>query len=531
MRTIGEWLRWLESAEWERWARATYGRAWEERQSAYRLLLTTAARLFGEQTQACLVRSPGRLNLMGRHIDHRGGFVHPFALPREILLVARPREDDAIILHHIRSNEFPSHTFRITEVAPPRPLREGEWEQWAHAQALHHKGSGWAIYAQAAAATMVNWRQELGVGEQWCGCEVLTDGNIPPGAGLSSSSALYVAFLLALLHCNNASVLERREAWVRLAEICGYGEWFVGTRGGAGDHAAILLSQQGMVTRIGFFPMTVAYFPFPADFCVLVMDSGERAHKAGKVRSDFNRRVAAYEVGMLLWQERFPELKERVRHLRDAAPVRLGDERLAYRFLRALPRYATFEELSSQLPHHSERLRQLAETCQAEGEEAVALEVRGTCWFGMAECERSERFGKALQAGDVEHVGELMCVSHDGDRVTRWRNGDPSPFHFPTEDWAIDAFEQNRVPFWKQAGSYRCSTPAIDFIVDTALKAGALGAQLSGAGLGGCAMALVRRDDAERVAETVARAYQRVLNLQLSWFIAEPCAGAHVLTG
>ncbi|MFN3420422.1 MAG: hypothetical protein ACK40X_01680, partial [Armatimonadota bacterium] len=88
----------------------------------------------------------------------------------------------------------------------------------------------------------------------------------------------------------------------------------------------------------------------------------------------------------------------------------------------------------------------------------------------------------------------------------------------------------NQIPIWKQAGSYRCSTPAIDFIVDTALRVGAIGAQLSGAGLGGCAMVLVKREEAEQVAQRVSIAFQKSLGTEPSWFVAEPCQGAQVLT-
>ncbi len=529
MHEVSKWLNWLESNEWERWARGVYGNACKERVSSLKIPLTSAAKQFGETAQVFVVRAPGRLNLMGRHIDHRGGFVHPIALPREILLVAQPREDDIVEIHHAEPSSFPSRSFRISEVAPPRNLSVDEWERWTREKSNHRKGlAGWTIYAEAAAATIVNWSKELGLESQSPkGLRALVYGDIPPEAGLSSSSSLFVAFLLALLQRN----FEGRHLDLPSIppEICGYGEWYVGTRGGAGDHAAILLSETGKVMQVGFFPTTYKHLPFPEDLCLLVIDSGERAHKAGSARTEFNRRVAAYEVGMLVWRERFPELRERLQHLRDAAPYRLGDEVLVYRLLRALPRFAAFDELLELLPQQKEKLLQLAATCQTSPDEKVHLEVRGTCWFGVAECERSAMFGDALLEGDINRIGGLMVISHDGDRVTRWHDSEPTPFQFPTEDFALDAFEQNRVPIWKQAGSYRCSTPAIDFIVDTALRAGALGAQLSGAGLGGCAMVLVRRNEAEQIAERIANAYRQTMGLELSWFIAEPCKGAQVI--
>jgi N-acetylgalactosamine kinase len=539
MREVKEWFNWVEANEWRQWAMGVYGKAWEGRFSPFKTLLTATAKRFGESAQVFLVRAPGRLNLMGRHIDHRGGFVHPIALPREILLTVRPRDDDIVIAHHAEPEKFSSHAFRFSEVAPTKPLSVDEWERWTREKATQRKTfAGWAIYAEAAVATIVNWHKEFGISDlsSLRGLEAVVYGDIPPEAGLSSSSALFVAFLVALLHRNIGASLDTRSL---PPEICGYGEWYVGTRGGAGDHAAILLAETGKVMRIGFFPMNFELLPFPEELCLLVMDSGERAHKAGGARAEFNRRVAAYEVGMMIWHERFPELRERLRYLRDAAPSRLGDEGLVYRLLKALPRYATFDELVELFPNRKDRLLQLAATCQAEGKTPFnsslvprpsPLEIRGACWFGVAECERSEMFRQVLREGDIDRIGELMTVSHDGDRVTRWRDSEPSPFQFPTDDFALEAFEQNKVPIWKQAGSYRCSTPTIDFIVDTALRVGALGAQLSGAGLGGCAMALVRRDEAEKIAERIASNYQRALGMELSWFIAEPCKGAQVLS-
>ncbi len=498
---------------------------------AYRKLLTNAAKRFGESSPAFLVRSPGRLNLMGRHIDHRGGFVHPIALPKEILMAVQTRGDQWVEVHHVEANSFPSHTFKFNEIAPPHPLDIDDWERWTQGHLKQRRAiAGWAIYAEAAAATIANWRNELGIdsSKPLRGLNAVVYGDIPPEAGLSSSSALFVAFLLSLLH-NNLGV-QQLQVSSSTVEICGYGEWYVGTRGGAGDHAAILLSEMGKVMRIGFFPTTFEHLTFPEEICLLVMDSGERAHKAGNARLEFNKRVASYEVGVLIWNEHFPELKEHLKHLRDAAPYRLGGESKVYQLLKALPRFATFEELANLMPQRRERLMQLAATCLSSPEERLSLEVRGTCWFGIAECERSNLFGKLLVEGEVNFAGELMSISHDGDRVVNWRDSDAFPFQFLTDDFILEAFERNRIPVWKQAGSYRCSTPTIDLIVDAALRSGALGAQISGAGLGGCAMALVRRDEAEQVAKKVSHAYQKSLGTELFWFIAEPCKGAQIIT-
>ncbi len=536
MRRLNEWLNWLESDDWQRWAQRVYSKAWSERRSAFQVLLNSASQRFGLRALTFLVRSPGRLNLMGRHIDHQGGFVHPIALPREILLTVQPREDDWVSVHHAQPKAFPSHAFRLSEVVPSEPLPVDEWERWTRQKAIQRRAkAGWAIYAEAAAATLANWRNALLCGSSEIGhrplhgINAVVFGDILPEAGLSSSSALFIAFFLALLRVNAPFPLPPSP--FPLIEICGYGEWFVGTRGGAGDHAAILLAQQGKVLRVGFFPLTTELLPFPDEACILVMDSGERAHKAGDARTEFNLRVATYEIGMSLWQDRFPELREHLKHLRDATPSRLGDAALTYRLLQALPEQTPLDELLHSLPHRADRLRQLASAVFRFKKSDRKFDVRGVCWFGVSECERSERFSATLQQRDLLHLGELITISHDGDRLVRWQNGNAIPYRFPTDDATLQGFEKERFPFWKQAGSYRCSTPAVDFLVDASLKAGALGAQVSGAGLGGCAIALVLRDEVEGIARKVTTAYAETFGRELVWFIAEPCKGAEVING
>jgi N-acetylgalactosamine kinase len=103
-----------------------------------------------------------------------------------------------------------------------------------------------------------------------------------------------------------------------------------------------------------------------------------------------------------------------------------------------------------------------------------------------------------LKSGDAAGLGRLMNISHDGDRVSRsskngtWKRtalrlteGDPEAWGTATEDSANIA---------ELAGSYGCSLPELDRIVDLARRIpGVAGAQLAGAGLGGCIMVLAEK--------------------------------------
>ena len=98
--------------------------------------------------------------------------------------------------------------------------------------------------------------RKWGVGR---GIDAAVTSDLPAAAGLSSSSALIVAFTLALLRANG---------WTRdirgLMEILPEGEQFVGTRGGGMDHAAALASRAGCASLVSFHPLAVRHVPIPA---------------------------------------------------------------------------------------------------------------------------------------------------------------------------------------------------------------------------------------------------------------------------
>jgi len=124
----------------------------------------------------------------------------------------------------------------------------------------------------------------------------------------------------------------------RLVSLCGEGEWFVGTRGGAADHAAIKLAHRGCVTRVGFFPFRIEdsarFFP---GHDLVACNSGVYAGSPGGAQY-FNAKVTAYHIGRVWFKMLRPDLASRIEHLRDINPERLG------------LRHAEFGQLLCQLP-------------------------------------------------------------------------------------------------------------------------------------------------------------------------------------
>ena len=202
------------------------------------------------------VWAPGRVNLIGEHIDYHGLPVLPMALRQRVEVSFEPRADSEI---RAASVGYGSREFTWSSDLTPRPA--GDWENYLRAAAL---------------AVSRKW----GIGR---GIDASVTSNLPAAAGLSSSSALLVAFTLALLRANGWSA-----TFEELMEILPDGEQFVGTRGGGMDHAAALRSREGYASLVSFNPPAVRHVAIPEDWAFLVIDSGIHAEKSGAARERYN---------------------------------------------------------------------------------------------------------------------------------------------------------------------------------------------------------------------------------------------------
>jgi galactokinase len=217
---------------------------------------------FGTGGKTWVVSAPGRVNLIGEHIDYHGLPVLPIAIRRRIRVAFRARTDGRI--RALSAEEYGLREFEWT----PRlaPTAAGDWENYLRA---------------AAEAVGRKWGAGVGV-------DAAVVSDLPAAAGLSSSSALMVAFTLGLLRAN-----QRRASFEELMEILPEGEQFVGTRGGGMDHAAVLASREGCASLIEFEPLAVRPIPMPADWRFLVAHSLQTAEKSGAAREEYNARRAA----------------------------------------------------------------------------------------------------------------------------------------------------------------------------------------------------------------------------------------------
>ena len=481
MRTVSQYQAAITAGEMDAQFSRLYGDDIAQQKQRYLTLLEKFAEKYGDR-KVVITRAPGRVNLMGRHIDHRGGGINVMATDCDQVFVAARREDNTVCISNVDA-AYPDRSFSIADT-----LAVGNTETWLQylndenvKQALKENRGDWANYVKASVL-----RAQLHVDHPLSGMDLMASGNIPVAAGLSSSSALVVAVMEAVeaLNCLNLSEKE-------FVDLCGEGEWFVGSRGGAGDHAAMKCGQQNTIVHIDFKPFKVGKrLPFSDEYAILVANSMLQAKKSEGSRDVFNEKVACYEFALMLLQRAYPqyELKE----FRDLAKIRPYSK--VYEMLRSLPETITRGGIKALLPAHKQQL----ETVFATHKEPLVYELRSVALFGISECARAEKFVQLLEDGDYEAIGHMMKRSHDGDRL-----GVPA-----TTDELLDELIAQNTPFELQSGAYRCSTVEIDGLCDLLNSTdGVLGSQLAGAGLGGCVVALIRKNAAQKVIDAVNKGY------------------------
>lgn len=341
-------------------------------------ILTNFIKKYGDRP--CLIASaPGRINLMGRHIEHRGGSTNMMATNQRMTFIVAPREDDIVHIANI-DPAFPESEFRIGEYfrCTPRPTSyaspasTAEWLDYLElpetkAELEANRGH-WLNYVKGAVL-----RFQMAESFPLCGMDILVSGNIPVAAGLSSSSALVVATAEAVVALNELNLSTRA-----FVDLCGEGEWFVGSRGGAGDQAAMKCSREGMVTHLKFKPFEIGEaVKFPKEYSIIVINSGEMAKKSEGARETFNARIRDYETAFNDIKRHYPDLP--ITYFRDIA---------------FLP----------------DKDREKALAC-------LSGTVKGVATFGVKECRRSEDCLTLLKRGDFVGLGAMMKDSHDGDRL------------------------------------------------------------------------------------------------------------------
>ena len=494
----------------------------ESRLPLYKQALQTFANAYGMDRDAIISRAPGRINLLGNHIDHRGGHCNYIAINRETLLVASLRNDDRIVIHNALTDRFKPCEFSISDLLPPE--KRGQWLNYIETVGI--VPHDWENYIRAAVLHVQDHFADTALK----GLDIAIAGDIPIAAGLSSSSSLVVSTLEAILHLNELEIPHLEKA-----EFCGRAEWYAGTRGGSGDHAAMLYAESQSVVHLRFFPLTTEDVPLPSGYRVVACNSCVEHAPPGI----FNERIATYEIGLMLVKKQFPQYASHLEHLRDLNADHLEISQAdIYRILRTLPERMSRAKIRTALPEHQDRLDTLF---SPHNEPKEGYRVRQVMLFGLAECARSAQCQDLLKSGNMEGFGQLKYLSHDGDRqFTLVTDGSESQQNNRITDTALDILiadleskDSARISaaqIYNQPGGYDCSCRELDQLVDLASQVdGVVGAGLTGGGLGGCVLVFVREEAVDSLLSTLETKFYTPRGLSDAMLVCASVAGSGLI--
>jgi galactokinase len=359
---------------------------------------------------AFLVRAPGRVNLIGEHTDYNDGFVMPMAIDRAAWIALRPTGDRQITVHALDFDDIDQ--FDLDNLAH----RDGSWAEYV-------RGVAWALQTHGYLTN---------------GWEGVMAGDVPVGAGLSSSAALELAVARAF-----GAVADWDWDAATMARIGQYAEnrW-VGVNCGIMDQMISAAGVEGHALLIDCRDLAAAPMPLPPATAVVVLDTATRR---GLVDSAYNERRRQCEEAARFFG---------VRALRDV----------------------TAEQLAAAMP---------------EMEPLTYLRARHV----VTENNRVMEACEAMRAGDAPALGRLLKASHASLR-----------------------------------DDYQVSSQELDEIVECAVAHPAcFGARMTGAGFGGCAVALVQAGEAPQFVAEVSAAYATVTGLTPRLYICRATNGAEIV--
>ncbi len=292
----------------------------------------------------CIAQAPGRVNLIGEHTDYNDGFVLPCAIDRQTWVAARARTDRQV---RVVAADFHGATDVFDLDAPIARRADAPW-------ADHVRGMAWAM---------------RGAGHALTGADLLITGDVPQGAGLSSSASL----ALAIGHAFEWLAGQKAPEATALARLAQRSEnTFVGVQCGIMDQ---LISAQGLAGHallIDCRSLDCTPVALPEDVAVLIVHSGVQR---GLVGSEYNLRRQQCEQAARHAQ--VPALRDL-----DLAGLMAAAARI--------PLNVDGQQMAAMLP------------------ELALRRARHV----VSENARTLAAATALAAGDVRHMGELMAASH-----------------------------------------------------------------------------------------------------------------------
>ena len=354
--------------------------------------------------------SPGRINLIGEHTDYNGGFVFPGAVDCGIMAEVRPNGTNTVMCYSIDLKDRVE--FKVDDPNGPR--------------------ASWARYIYG----MVQEMRKLGVDVK--GFNTAFAGDVPLGAGMSSSAALESCFAYAL---NDLFGNNKVSKWDMVLAGQATEHNYCGVNCGIMDQFIIAMGKKNTAIVLDCNTLEYEYAPLElGDYRFVVMNTNKQRRLAD---SKYNERRSQCEQALALLKE--SGLK-----------------------INALCELTPEEWEASKAAVKDEILQKRAKHCIYENARVLAAV-------------------KALNGGDLKKLGALLNESHESLKT----------------DYEVTGIE-------------------LDTLAETAQKQeGCLGARMTGAGFGGCGIALVHKDNIDSFVKNVQDTYTKTIGYNAGFFACE----------
>ncbi|KAK4097385.1 Galactokinase [Parathielavia hyrcaniae] len=485
-------------------------------------LLAKFESIYGHRAEF-VSRSPGRVNIIGEHIDYSLYSVLPMAITADALVavsttpLAPPTEEDdttfKIKIANVQADKFPSHEFVFSSSLHDAVDIDATVHEWTN------------YFKSGLRGALELLRKKRGESFRPKSMNILMDGTVPAGGGLSSSAAFVSTSALAVMVANGEQTVDKTE----LTELAIVSERAVGVNSGGMDQSASVFSERGSALFVSFTPTLKArpvHFPKTnPELTFLIAQSFITSDKFITGPVHYNLRVvecslaAAYLNAVLNAPgTRLPS---------DAAPlgISLHGFHETY-FALQEQQHGTGPTSSKSVSDQLTELIDLASKTLTKPEGYTREEIASVLGLTVPELEaqftarfpvRAERFKLRQRAAHV--YGEALRVLQfldllETEPTTKNNNSNDNK----DNNESTGAYNARLGALLNDTQTscrdvYECSCPEIDALCAIARRAGAYGSRLTGAGWGGCSVHLVPADRVAAVRDAWEREYYAGIDL------------------
>jgi len=447
----------------------------------WKRLQTTFSNKYGHKPDF-VARSPGRVNIIGEHIDYSLYNVLPTAVTVDTLIAVKSSQQNipTIKIANIKPNRYPSSEFQV-------PIQED-----VEIDPARHE---WINYFKAGLRGALGFlRKKHGDSFIPASMELIVDGNVPAGGGLSSSAALVCASALAVMKANGHNVSKED-----LLDISVSSERAVGVYSGGMDQAASIFSEMGYLLYCRFYPKFKAeHVPVPQsepEISFIIAQSFVTSDKAVTAPKHYNLRVVECTLAAVV----LARMHDLVLNT-DGSSLGFSLRGFQQEYMKRVGR------LDDSLEDQVDAMIRIAKDSLIRDDGYTREEISEILRISVETLESKYMSKFPVQAERFLLRQRAVHVYEEARRVLEFRDTLSHADKLTDEKVRYLGDLMNKTQE-SCRGVYDCSCPEIDDICSIARNAGSYGSRLTGAGWGGCTVHLVPQDKVDAVTEALKKEY------------------------